>query len=118
MRIAHQMNANWFVSLQSTRNDFGGFQGERAGRFHLQNDGNRGKLWLPKTQLTHQGLISYKWNQLKAFYKFERFSETIDFYNAAVNQEFVPGVGILRFGNDRIFEVNRTYHHANISGNW
>lgn len=118
LRIAHQALPNLFISAQSTRNDFGGFQGDRAGKFHLQNDGNRGKLWLPKTQLTHQGLISYKWNQIQSFYKIEHFSESIDFYNNAVNQEFVPGIGILRFGNDRVFDVKRNYHHWNVSGNF
>jgi outer membrane receptor for ferrienterochelin and colicins len=116
LKVSHKVNSKWFVSLGANRNDFQGFQGDRKGAFHTQNDGTRGYLWLPKSQWVTNSMVSFTENNFRAFYKFEFFDEKIDFYNTVVNQEFIPDLGIVRFSNDRRFLTQKFYHHLNLSG--
>lgn len=71
LKISHNINDNWFVSLGSNRNDFKGFLGDRNGKDYTINDGTRGYNWLPKEQWQNNALLSYKKNQFRVFYKFE-----------------------------------------------
>src|SRR5690554_7827497 len=83
LKISHNFSENWFVSLGGNHNDFKGFMGDRNGKYYSINDGSRGYKWLPKEQYQTNGIINYKKNDFRTFYKFEYLDEVIDFYGSA-----------------------------------
>jgi outer membrane receptor for ferrienterochelin and colicins len=116
LKISHNINDNWFLSLGSNRNDFKGFLGDRNGKDYTSNDGTRGYNWLPKEQRQNNALLSYKKNQFRVFYKFEWLDEVIDYYGSAAQSGFNTQYGSYKYGDDERFYSTRFYHHLNAVG--
>jgi outer membrane receptor for ferrienterochelin and colicins len=118
LRGNYTVNDNWFVSLGGNRNDFGGYLGDRGGRDYTNYDindpeHNRGYSWLPKMQYFGNAMVRYQRQNTRVFYKFEYFNEDIDYYNPVVGDEIRPGVGILKYSDDRRYNTQKFYHHLN-----
>lgn len=116
LKISHNFSENWFVSLGGNHNDFKGFMGDRNGKYYSINDGSRGYKWLPKEQYQTNGIINYKKNDFRTFYKFEYLDEVIDFYGSAAQSGFNSQLGAYKYGDDQRYFTNRFYHHLNIYG--
>lgn len=116
LKLSHNFSTNWFASIGVNRNDFQGFLGDRKGKDHLENDGQRGYRWLPKEQWNTTALLNYRKGNFKAFYKFEYMDEQVDFYNSVVQSGFNAQIGAYKYGEDSRYFTNRFYHHLNAVG--
>ncbi len=115
--ISHNINENWFIRFGANRNQFAGFYNDKLGKDYYQNNGLRGYEWLPKNQLTTNGMLNYTRKRFKLFYKFEYFNENLSYYDEAVranidiqNQTSNPSA------TDRIFKTKRFVNNLNING--
>ncbi len=115
--ISHNINKNWYIRFGANRNQFAGFYNKKQGQDYYQNDGLRGYEWLPKNQLTTNGMLSYKRNRFKLFYKLEYFNEDLAYYDETVranidvqNQISNPS------STDRNFKTKRFVNNLNING--
>ncbi|MXN92683.1 TonB-dependent receptor [Flavobacterium sp. Sd200] len=115
LKISHNISENWFVSVGGNRNDFAGFVDDMGGE-HSTVTGDRGYRWRPKEQYVGNGMITYKKNRVRAFYKFDYFHENIDSYDTIVNLSPNYPFQPKPFGNDRRYITERQYHHLNSSG--
>ncbi|CAN1569701.1 FepA Outer membrane receptor for ferrienterochelin and colicins [Flavobacteriaceae bacterium] len=116
LKVSHNLNKNWFVSIGANRNDFQGYLDNKKGKDYNENDGLRGFTWLPKEQLNTTGLVSYKKNNFSFFYKFEYLDEDVDYYNRAVQSGYNTTLGSYRYANDKRYLTNRYFHHLNSAG--
>jgi len=116
LKVNHNINDHWFVTLGVNRNDFQGFMGTQNGKFYETNDGTRGYKWLPKEQLQGNALINYTNDKLRLFYKFEFLDENIDFYGPSVQSGYSDNLGPYKYGDDMRYFTNRLYQHLNASG--
>ncbi len=116
LKISHNFNRGWFVSVGANRNDFQGFLDDKKGKNYAENDGLRGYTWLPKEQLNTTALVSYKKNNFSLFYKFEYLDEDVDYYNSTVQSGFNPTLGSYRYALDKRYLTNRYFHHLNSAG--
>jgi outer membrane receptor for ferrienterochelin and colicins len=116
LKVSHNFNKNWFVSIGANRNDFQGYLDNKKGKDYSENDGLRGYTWLPKEQLNTTGLVSYKKNDFSFFYKFEYLDEDVDYYNRAVQSGYNTALGSYRYANDKRYLTNRYFHHLNSAG--
>ncbi|MGV7106257.1 TonB-dependent receptor plug domain-containing protein [Flavobacterium sp. U410] len=116
LKIAHNINENWFVSVGGNHNDFQGYLGDEQGKNYSFNDGTRGYTWLPKEQWQGNALLSYKKNNFRAFYKFEILKEKIDFYDSSVQSLFNSEYGSYKGADDERYFTDRFYHHLNVVG--
>lgn len=115
-KISHNINSNWFVSYGINRNDFAGYLDTQKGADYTEADGRRGYSWLPKLQYFSNGLISYKKEGFRAFYRFDYLNERIDFYNSSVITIANPPFGTNIFAHDKRYFTQRFYHHFNAVG--
>ncbi|MES2574416.1 MAG: TonB-dependent receptor [Bacteroidota bacterium] len=116
LKVSHNFNKNWFISLGANRNDLQGYLGEKKGKDYVENDGLRGYTWLPKEQLNTTALLSYKKNNFSLFYKFEYLDENVDYYNSAVQSGYSSTLGSYRYVFDQRYLTNRYFHHLNSTG--
>ena len=113
LKIGHNINDNWYVSVGGNRNDFKGFMGDYNGKYHIYNDGTRGYRWLPREQVQTNALINYRKDDFRIFYKFEFLDEQIDYYANKVDSEYSSELGSYRFGKDERYFTSRIYNHLN-----
>lgn len=116
LKVNHNINDNWFVSIGLNRNDFQGFQGNQKGQFYEFNDSKRGYKWLPKEQFQGNALINYKTDDFQLFYKFEFLKEDVDYFSSTVQSGYSDVLGSYKYGNDERYFTNRIYQHLNASG--
>lgn len=115
-KLSNKINDNWFASIGVNRNDFKGYLDTRKGENHTESDGKRGYTWLPKLQYFTNGMLSYKKNAFRAFYKFDYLNENIDYYNPTLLVIANPPFGTNTFAKDKRYKTSRFYHHLNGSG--
>ena len=115
-KLSRNYKNKWYISGGLNRNDFQGFFDTKKGKYHLENDGNRGLRWLPKEQLNGTGVFAYSQTKFSFNYKFEFFKELIDFYNSTVQSAYSDQLGSYRYSNDKRYFVNRYFHNANLTG--
>ncbi|WP_409415585.1 TonB-dependent receptor plug domain-containing protein [Flavobacterium sp. PS2] len=115
-KIAHNFNENWFVSIGGNRNDFAGYFDDKKGKDYAVGNGLRGYSWLPKEQLVGNALIGYKKNDFRIFYKFDYYSENVDYYNPILIPQVNYPFPETYFANDKRFISNRYYNHLNSYG--
>ncbi|WP_281322617.1 TonB-dependent receptor plug domain-containing protein [Flavobacterium aestivum] len=116
LKVSHNFDNNWFVSIGANRNDFQGFLDNKKGKDYAENDGLRGYTWLPKEQLNTTALVSYRKNNFSVFYKFEYLDEDVDYYDSAVQSGYNTTLGSYRYANDKRYLTNRYFHHLNSAG--
>jgi len=113
LKVGHNLNKNWYVSVGGNRNDFRGFMGNLNGKDYTLNDGSRGYRWLPREQNQANALLNYRSGDFRMFYKFEFLDEQINFYENRVNSGYSSSLGSYRYGNDERYFTNRIYNHLN-----
>lgn len=116
LKVAHSINDNWFASVGFDRNDFDGYLGDKKGKDYDGTDLQRGYTWLPKLQNIGNGMLSYKKDNFRAFYKFDYFNENIDYYNPIVIVVTNPPFGDTRYSNDKRYLTERIFNHLNFYG--
>lgn len=122
LRLAGNINKNWYVAIGGNHNNFEGFRDHRGGRDHTEYDltdmtHNRGYVWLPKEQYFANGMVRYQKDNFRAFYKFDYFDEQVDFYNPIVQREFdAENDRYLYISRDSRFFTEKFYHHLNAVG--
>lgn len=116
LKIGHNLNSNWYFNIGINRTDFQGFLNDKNGKNHIENDQSRGYSWLPKEQWNGTGLLTYKKNNFRVFYKFEFLDETVDYYNTTVQSGYNDELGTYRYANDKRYFTQRFFHHANATG--
>ena len=117
LSIGHRINDTWNAKISANRNDFAGFFNNKKGKNHYFNDGLRGYDWLPKTQFNGKAAINYNSDNFNAFYKFEYFNETLNYYDASVRANIdVQSQTSNPSATDRIFKTNRLINNLNING--
>ncbi|MCF8714088.1 TonB-dependent receptor plug domain-containing protein [Joostella atrarenae] len=119
LSIANNISDKWFANAVFTRNDFAGLWGDKEGADYQYDDGKRGYEWLPKVQYNAKGLLSYKTENLRLFYKFEYFNETVSRYDSIVRENYNASTQTYNpISSDEIFTSERFLHHFNINGNF
>ncbi|WP_053976348.1 TonB-dependent receptor plug domain-containing protein [Mangrovimonas xylaniphaga] len=117
LNLAHNFSDKWFAKIGCNRNQFAGFLNDRQGKDHYLNDSLRGYAWLPKTQLTSGAMVNYKTDHFNLNYKFEYFSETLNFYDQAVRSNYdVPSQTINPSSTDKIYTTKRLVNNINLNG--
>jgi len=116
LKIGHNIDENWYVSVGGNRNDFKGFLGDYKGKYHILSDAKRGYRWLPKEQLQSNALVNYRKDNFRLFYKFEFLDEQTDYYQNNVGSGYSSVLGSYRYGNDERYLVDRIYNHLNAVG--
>ncbi len=119
IKIAHNINDNFYTSVNFIRNDFSGFFGERKGENHFINDDLRGHEWLPKEQTTTRGILRYTKNDFNVTYKVSFFKELLNRYDAHVStQVYNPETEVFDIlaEDDNDFSSNRITHDLIING--
>lgn len=116
IKISNKINDNWFASLGINRNDFKGYLDNRKGENYSESDNKRGYTWLPKLQYFTNGMITYKKNTFRAFYKFDYLNENIDYFNPTILVVANPPFGENKFAKDKRYKTTRFYHHFNAVG--
>ncbi|MDX6190035.1 TonB-dependent receptor [Flavobacterium sp. Fl-318] len=116
LKVSHSINDNWFISGGLDRNDLDGYLGGKKGEYYSETDLQRGYTWLPKLQYIGNGMISYKKNSFRAFYKFDYLNENIDYYNPIVNVVTNPPFDDIRYSSDKRFLTERIINHLNFYG--
>lgn len=118
LKVSHNITPGLFVSVGGNRNDFAGFFDNREGKDYVDTNNSllRGYSWLPKEQIVTNALIGYTKNKFRLFYKFDYFTENVDYYNPVVvpvdNYPFEPTY----YSQDKRFITDRYYHHLNSYG--
>lgn len=118
LRLAHTFNENWYVAASGNRNDFAGFYSKFKGKDHYSatNDSLRGYSWLPKEQITANALVNYSKGNFRIFYKFDYFTEKVEYFNPQViGVDNYPFPTTYRSEDNRMY-VNRNMHHLNAYG--
>src|SRR5690606_7364899 len=100
LEVQHNISDKWFASAGVSRNDFQGFWDDRKGSKHFEKDRLRGYHWLPKEQWNTNGLVSFKGDNFKAFYKVNYLLEDINYYNPIVDTRNL-GEGQQTYYSDR-----------------
>ncbi|WP_435136162.1 TonB-dependent receptor plug domain-containing protein [Formosa sp. A9] len=117
LQVNHNFTDNIYANIGYSRNDFGGYWGDKQGEHYDKNDGLRGHEWLPKLQQNGKALINYSKNNFNIFYKFDYFNEKIDKYNSAVDPNTNPATATSApTALDEIYTNNRFYNHLNANG--
>ncbi|UUV21603.1 TonB-dependent receptor plug domain-containing protein [Paenimyroides aestuarii] len=116
LKVNHNINDNWFLSVGLNRNDSKGFLKGQKGEHHDLNDGKRGYIFLPRQQTQGNTLINYSKDDLRVFYRFEFLDEDLQYYNRVVQSGYNEDIGAYKYGLDKRYFVNRLYHHLNASG--
>lgn len=116
IKVSNAISKNWFASIGFNRNDFAGYLDDRKGKDYSETDLKRGFTWLPKLQLLTNGMLSYKKDNFRAFYKFDYLNENIDYYNPSVIVVANPPFEENKFAKDKRYLTERIYHHLNASG--
>lgn len=116
LRVSHSITNEWYAAVGFNRTDFKGFMNEQKGKDYSLNDGARGYSWLPREQINTNALIGFKKDKFRAFYKFEYFDETIDFYNSVVQSGYNSTVGAFKYSDDKRYLTNRIYNNLNVVG--
>ncbi|MCG1036925.1 TonB-dependent receptor plug domain-containing protein [Polaribacter sargassicola] len=115
--ISNNINNNWFVRLGVNRNDFAGFYNDKQGGNYYQNDGLRGFDWLPKRQISTNGLLQYQKDNFKLFYKLEYFNENLNYYDASVRANIDTQAQTSNpSATDKIYKTNRFVNNLNLRG--
>jgi outer membrane receptor for ferrienterochelin and colicins len=116
LKVSNAINKNWFASIGFNRNDFAGYLDDRKGATYSETDLKRGFTWLPKLQLLTNGMLSYKKDNFRAFYKFDYLNENIDYYNPSVIVVANPPFEENKFSKDKRYLTERFFHHWNAKG--
>ncbi|MBF4465589.1 TonB-dependent siderophore receptor [Flavobacterium sp. LC2016-12] len=116
LKVSHTVTDNWFVSAGLDRNDFDGYLDGKKGEDYNETDLQRGYTWLPKLQYIGNGMISYKKNDFRAFYKFDYLNENIDYYSPIVIVTANPPFGDIRYSEDKRYLTERIINHLNFYG--
>lgn len=116
LKIAHNINDNWFVNLGANHNNFKGFFDNRKGKDYNVSDGLRGYSWLPKEQMVGNAMMGYKKNNFAVFYKFDYYGENVDYYSPILNPQDNYPFPETYYTKDRRFITNRFYQHLNSNG--
>jgi outer membrane receptor for ferrienterochelin and colicins len=116
LKVAHTINDNWFASVGLDRNDFDGYLDGKKGENYDGTDLQRGYTWLPKLQYIGNGMLSYRKDNFRAFYKFDYLNENIDYYNPTVVVVANPPFGDTRYSNDKRYLTKRIFNHLNFYG--
>jgi outer membrane receptor for ferrienterochelin and colicins len=116
LKVAHSINDNWFASVGLDRNDFDGYLDGKKGKNYDGTDLQRGYIWLPKLQYIGNGMLSYRKDNFRAFYKFDYLNENIDYYNPTVVVVANPPFGDTRYSNDKRYLTERIFNHLNFYG--
>lgn len=116
LKVSNTINENWFASIGCNRNNFAGYLDDRKGKDYAETDLKRGFTWLPKLQLLTNGMLSYKKDNFRAFYKFDYLNENIDYYNPTVIIVANPPFEENKFAKDKRYLTERIYHHLNATG--
>lgn len=116
LKVSNTISENWFASIGCNRNDFAGYLDDRKGKDYAETDLMRGYTWLPKLQLLTNGMLSYRKNNFRAFYKFDYLNENIDYYNPTVIVVANPPFEESKFAKDKRYLTERIYHHLNATG--
>lgn len=116
LNLGYKINDNWSVSADINHNDFQGYKGRYGGYkyFTENNDGNRGYEWLPKDQLTTNGVIRYSKNNTSFFYKVNFLTEKINSYNPIVEELYLGAGNRTYTSNDTDYNTKRWIHQFNI----
>ncbi|ANF49376.1 TonB-dependent receptor [Chryseobacterium glaciei] len=116
LNLGYKINDNWSVSADINHNDFQGYKGKYGGYkyFTENNDGNRGYEWMPKDQLTTNGVIRYSKNNTSFFYKVNFLTEKINSYNPIVEELYLGGGNRTYTSNDTDYKTKRWIHQFNI----
>lgn len=112
LEVAHNISDKWFASVGVNRNDFQGYWGNRDGAKLFEN---RGYEWQPKETWNANGILSYKSNNFKAFYRVNYLNESIDYINP-ISKLISLGGGAQTYisDDDRDYVTERWIHHLNI----
>jgi len=116
LKVNHNINENWFVSVGANRNDFQGYLGGQQGKTHSFNDGTRGYKWNPNDQISPQALIAYTNENIRVFYKFEYSEKDVDYFHPTVQSGYNENLGSYKYSDDERYFTNRLYNHLNASG--
>ena len=114
----HYFNDNLFASVGALRNDFAGFFNNRLGESHDDDDGLRGHLWLPKSQINPNLLVNYSHdNDFTIYYRLDYFNEILNNYNNSVNLNPNSATNTDNpTAQDAKFTANRFVHTLNAMG--
>ena len=115
LKLTHARD-NFYISLGSNRNDFTGFQGDKAGEQHNINDGRRGFSWLPKLQWSNNAMLAYHKNKFNFFYKIDYLTEEISFFSKDVFTTYNPPFESKKYANDNRYYTTRWLNHLNSDG--
>ncbi|RZJ56430.1 MAG: hypothetical protein EOO45_28815 [Flavobacterium sp.] len=115
-KISNTISEDWFASIGANRTHFAGFYGDKKGKEYTVNDGNRGLYWLPTEQFLTNAMLSYHRNDFRFFYKFDYLNETVNYYDYAVQADYIPDRGVFKYSNDQRYITERFYHHLNATG--
>lgn len=114
LEVQHNISDKWFASAGVSRNDFQGFWDDRKGSKHFEKDRLRGYHWLPKEQWNTNGLVSFKGDNFKAFYKVNYLLEDINYYNPIVDTRNLGEGQQTYYSVDRDYKTDRWSHHLNL----
>ncbi len=110
--IAHNINENLYVNATISRDHFTGFLNDRGGKNHFLLDGKRGHEWLPKEQLTTNGVVRYAKNNFSITYKMGFYKSLLNRYDKKIeerNNALTGEVDIIA-PEDKDFVTNRMTH--------
>ncbi len=112
VQIAHNINDNLYASVNITTDNFAGFLNDRKGKNYFLLDGKRGHEWLPKEQITTNGILSYNKQNFKIVYKAGFYRSLLNRYDKKVeerNNITTQEVDIIA-PEDKDFVTNRMTH--------
>lgn len=112
LEISHNISDKWFASVGLNRNDFQGYWGKRDGAKVTEN---RGYEWQSKETWNANGILSYKSDNFKAFYRVNYLNENIDYISPNAKLESIGGAEQTFISDDdRDYLTERWIHHLNI----
>jgi len=123
-QIAHNINDNFYASINISRDHFAGFLNKRGGKNYFLVDNNngiddeRGHEWLPKEQITTNGVLSYTAKEYKITYKAGFFKSLLNRYDRKVENianEVTREYDIIA-PEDKDFVTDRMTHDVIITG--
>lgn len=115
LEVSHKITNKWFVSAGFNQNDFQGYWANRKGGKYFKQDSLRGYEWLPKEQITANGLLSYKSGNFSIFYKFNYLNELISYYNPTVIEQPLGDDQRTFVAQNIDYKTNRWLHQLNFS---
>lgn len=125
IKIAHNVNDKIYVSANFARDHFAGYLNERGGKNYYQIheiyddiSTGRGHEWLPKEQITTNGVISYTHKNHKFTYKAGFFKSLLNRYDVKVekrNNMVTNEIDIIA-PEDKDFVTNRMTHDIIVNG--